>query len=226
MITSCSASADTVRAIDCGVMSFREALTLQERLVSDITAGNGPEILLLLEHEPVYTIGRGGNSANLLEPDLELIRTNRGGDITWHGPGQLVGYPLVNLGARGKDLHRFLRFIEELIILAISQFGVTSRRIDGKTGVWTEGGKVASIGIGVRNWVTMHGFALNVTPDLAPFSRINPCGMPRCPVTSLQKECGVAPPLEQVKSSVAFNFSRLLDERLSPVQQSDRRLLP
>ncbi len=197
--------------IDCGVLDFQDAFRLQERLVADIAAGTEPETLLLLEHPAVYTIGTGGNQANLLDPEIPLVRINRGGDITWHGPGQLVGYPLVNLGERGRDLHRWLRFIEELLIRVAAEYGVEAWRVTGRTGVWTPQGKLASIGVGVRRWVTMHGFALNVDPDLTSFTKINPCGMPGCPVTSLQLECDRSPTLAEVKTRVETVFWELLD---------------
>jgi len=203
-----------MQVIDCGVMDFQDAFLLQERLVAGIAEGSEPETMLLMEHPCVYTIGAGGNSANLLDPEIALLRTNRGGDITWHGPGQLVGYPLVNLGARGRDLHCLLRFIEELLIRTVAEFGVEAWRVPGKTGVWAARGKLASIGVGVRRWVSMHGFALNVDPDLAPFTRINPCGMPGCPVTSLLLESRDAPSLPEVKRMVKTMFLELLDDRL------------
>lgn len=206
--------ADMVQVIDCGLMDFPAALRLQEELVTGIASGSSAETMLLLEHPSAYTIGSGGNSANLLDPEITLLRTNRGGDITWHGPGQLVGYPLVNLGARGRDLHRWQRFIEELLIRTVAEFDVVAWRIPGKTGAWAARGKLAAIGVGVRHWITMHGFALNVAPDLTPFKRINPCGMPGCPVTSLQEETGCAPPLAEVKTKIKTIFRELLDETL------------
>lgn len=212
---------EMVAVIDCGVMDFHDALHLQERLVAAIASGNEAETLLLLEHPPVYTIGSGGNSANLLDPECRLIRTNRGGDITWHGPGQLVGYPLVHLGTRGRDLHCWLRLIEELLILTAGEFAVEAWRVPGRTGVWAKNGKLASIGIGVRRWVTMHGFALNVAPDLSNFGRINPCGMQGCPVTSLLLESGRSPSLAAVKSCLNAIFRQLLADRL-PITGKDR----
>lgn len=203
-----------LQVIDCGVMDFQAAFQLQERLVAGIAANSEPESLLLMEHPAVYTIGAGGNRANLLDAESTLLRTNRGGDITWHGPGQLVGYPLVNLAERGKDLHCWLRFIEELLIRTVAESGVEAWRVPGRTGVWTARGKLASIGVGVRRWVTMHGFALNVDPDLTPFARINPCGLPGCPVTSLLLENGYSPSLSEVKSRVESIFRDLLADRL------------
>ena len=203
-----------MRTIDLGMIDFHDALALQQRLAAEVAAGETPDTLLLLEHQPVYTIGTGGSEANILDRTLEAVRINRGGDVTWHGPGQLVGYPIVNLGSRRRDLHRYLRFLEELLIVIAADFRVEAWRIPGRTGVWTEEGKLASIGVGVRRWVTMHGFALNVSPDLSAFARINPCGFPDCPVTSLAAESGAPVPMAEVKAKVAGCFEKLLEVRL------------
>ena len=199
---------------DIGTIGFEEAYLLQETLAAEVFAGSAPETLLLLEHPSVYTIGTGGNDANVLDPAIGTIRTNRGGDVTWHGPGQLVGYPIVNLGARCRDLHRYLRFLEELLLAVTTHFQVEAWRIPGRTGVWTEEGKLASIGVGVRRWVTMHGFALNVSRVLPGFQRINPCGISGCPVTSLERETGASIPMDSVKESVGTTFNHLLEMRL------------
>ncbi|MCM2358235.1 MAG: lipoyl(octanoyl) transferase LipB [Geobacteraceae bacterium] len=199
---------------DLGTIDFHEAFALQERLVAGVAAGTEPETLLLLEHPPVYTIGSGGNEANLLDPAIAAVRINRGGDVTWHGPGQLVGYPIVNLGRRRRDLHRYLRFLEELLIAVAADFRVESWRLPGRTGAWTEEGKLASIGVGVRRWVTMHGFALNVSAALADFGRINPCGIAGCPVSSLERECGASVMMAEVKGRIGERFEGLLEEWL------------
>jgi lipoyl(octanoyl) transferase len=177
-----------------GRISFADALALQERLVSAKRADEslGDE-LLLLEHEPVYTIGRtldqsslrGG--AHLPHP---LFPINRGGQATYHGPGQLVGYPIINLRRCGQDLHRYLRWLEDLLVEALAETGVTAGTRDGLTGVWVEDRKIASIGVGVRHWITMHGFALNVGGDLSPFGQIVPCGIANVTMTSIVKETG------------------------------------
>ena len=199
---------------DLGTIEFREAWAFQERLAAGVASGMEPETLLLLEHPPVYTIGSGGSEANILDRSVTAVRINRGGDVTWHGPGQLVGYPVIDLGRRGRDLHRYLRFLEELIVSVAAYFRVEAWRIPGRTGIWTWQGKLASIGVGVRRWVTMHGFALNVAPDLAPFGLINPCGMEGCPVTSLEREGNAPVAVADAKEQVAARFAKLLGEKL------------
>lgn len=200
---------------DLGLIGFEEAFLQQEQSVAQLRAGGG-EKLLLLEHTPIYTIGAGGDLGNLLDPELRATRINRGGDVTYHGPGQLVGYPIVDLVRRGRDLHRYLRFLESFLIEVSAWFGVAGHTVAGKTGVWTDGGKLASIGVGVRQWVTMHGFCLNVGADTTPFDRINPCGMARCPVTALSRELGAELSLELVKRRVAEQFAPSLDRQLPP----------
>lgn len=207
--------------IDLGLIDFAEAYAIQERLAAEVFAGSGAETLLLLEHPPVYTIGSGGDEGNILDASVEVRRINRGGDVTYHGPGQLVGYPVIDLARRGCDLHRYLRFVEELLMLVVADFRLAAFRVPGRTGVWTARGKLASIGVGVRRWVTMHGFALNVTTDLTPFTRINPCGMVGCPVTSLEAEVGADVKMIEVKALVGARFEGLLDEFM-PLRNSEK----
>lgn len=195
-----------MKIMDLGLIDYPRVFELQERLVTEIAASREPETLLLLEYQPVYTIGSGGNEANVLDPSVAAIRCNRGGDVTWHGPGQLVGYPLLDLNRRGRDLHCHLRLLEEMIIRTAATFGVSASRVTGRTGVWTDRGKLAAIGVGVRRWVTMHGFSLNVCNDLAPFSLINPCGIPACPVTSLSLERSVSVGVSEVKEAMVAAF--------------------
>ena len=199
---------------DLGLMDFAGAYALQEQLAEELFKGLEAETLLLLEHPPVYTIGRGGSEKNILDDAVEPIRINRGGDVTFHGPGQLIGYPIIDLGARGRDLHRYLRFLEELLIRIAGDFKVKANRFSGRTGVWTGQGKLASIGVGVRRWITMHGFALNVSTDLERFSAINPCGITACPVTSLEDLCGISVSMEEVKEAVRRHFDPLFRQWL------------
>lgn len=198
---------------DLGLIRYSAALDIQQQLVSEIRSG-APESLLLLEHEPVYTVGTGGDLANVLDPRVNALRVNRGGDVTYHGPGQLVGYPMLDLAARGRDLHRYLRFLEEFLVGLCGELQVTSFPVAGKTGVWAQGGKLASIGVGVRRWVSMHGFCLNVAADTSAFDRINPCGMADCCITSLSRERGEPLPLPGVKELVRERFAAHLDRQL------------
>lgn len=202
-----------MRSIDAGLIGYAEALKLQERLVGEVLQG-GEETLLLLEHPPVYTIGAGGDAGNLLDPSIEAVRINRGGDVTYHGPGQLVGYPILDLGRRGRDLHRYLRFLEYFLVDICGQLSVTGFTVPGKTGVWTSRGKIAAIGVGVRRWVSMHGFSLNVSSDLSPFKYINPCGMPECRITSLSLERSREVQVDDLKILALDRFEPLLDAHL------------
>ncbi len=207
---------------DLGLIDFHEAFAIQEKLAAAVAAGTVEETLLLLEHPPVYTIGSGGKEENILDPSISAVRVSRGGDVTFHGPGQLVGYPIINLGKRGRDLHRYLRFLEELIMQLAADFGVPAQRIAGRTGVWCGSplspAKLASIGVGVRRWVTMHGFALNVVNDTAPFRLINPCGITDCSITSLAGESGEEISMDSLKQMVARHFDTLLGKML-PIRE-------
>src|SRR5437867_1263489 len=175
-----------------GRVDYDEALAWQERLVTRRLAG-GPDSLLLLEHPPVYTLGRSADARHLgiaVAGDVPIRRVARGGQVTYHGPGQLIGYPIVALAAQGRDVHRYLRSLEEVLIATLAAFGVPGERIPGLTGVWVRGRKVASIGIAVRRWVAWHGFSLNVGRDLGGFASITPCGIGGVEMTSLAREGG------------------------------------
>ena len=198
---------------DLGIIGFAEAYRTQERLVAELLEG-GEETLLLLEHLPVYTIGSGGDLANLLDPAVEAVRINRGGDVTYHGPGQLVCYPIIDLSRRGRDLHRYLRFLEQFLLESCAALQVTGFTVPGRTGVWTGLGKLASIGVGVRRWISMHGFSVNVASDTSAFDRINPCGMAHCPITSLSRERGDELSMGEVKGVVSARFHPLLERHL------------
>lgn len=175
-----------------GFLSYSDGLELQERTVSAILSGEETDTLFLLEHEPVYTIGRLRDQSSLrasINLPYPVFETNRGGQATYHGPGQLVGYPILDLNARGRDLHLHLRLIEDALILACEDLGISAGRRDGLTGVWVENRKLASIGVGVRKWISMHGFAINVTREsLPPFLSITPCGLDGVSVTCLAAE--------------------------------------
>jgi lipoyl(octanoyl) transferase len=175
-----------------GRMNFAGALTLQEEIVAQKRAhALSPDELLLLEHEPVYTIGRTSDRSSLLGAShlpYPLFPINRGGQATYHGPGQLMGYPIIDLRRCGQDLHRYLRWLEQLLIDLLAEYDIAAARREGLTGVWIENRKIASIGVGVRHWITMHGFALNVCGDLTPFDKIIPCGISNVTMTSMERE--------------------------------------
>lgn len=187
-------------------IAYADGLRLQEQAVAAVLDGTGGELVYLLEHQPVYTIGRLRDQSSLREPGAlpyPVVETNRGGQATYHGPGQLVGYPILDLARRGKDLLVHLRAIEEALIRACATFGVIATRRDGFTGVWVEHRKLASIGVGVRRWVSMHGFALNVRNDsLPPFLAITPCGLDGVTMTSLEQETGTPVTIAEAVTAV------------------------
>ena len=216
---------EVLTACHLGPTPYREGLALQHALVR---LRGGPEgtpaardWLLFPDHPPVLTVGRGGSEASLrverrtLERlGLELVEVTRGGDVTWHGPGQLVGYVVVDLGARGGDLHRFLRELEHALIRALDAWGIAARRVPGRTGVWAGEEKIASIGIAVRGWVSYHWFALNVAPDLEFFDLIHPCGLRGIHMTSVAARLGPrAPGLEEARRVLAATIGRQLGYR-------------
>lgn len=176
-----------------GRMAYDEALACQETLAGRRLGGEVEDQLLLLEHEPVYTMGRTPNVSSLRGAQHlphPLVYINRGGQATYHGPGQLMGYPILDLRPRGQDIHRYLRALEAIVIETCAHFGVAAHRREGLTGVWIENRKISSIGVGLRQWISMHGFALNVCGDLAPFSEITPCGIAGVEMTSISRERG------------------------------------
>ncbi len=180
-----------------GRVPYDDALALQESLVGRRLMG-GPDVLLLLEHPPVYTLGRGADDRHLggaAGGPVPIRRVGRGGEVTFHGPGQLIGYPVLGLREHRPDVHWYLRCLEEVLITALADVGVVAGRVSGRTGVWVDGcRKIASIGVGVRGWVTRHGFALNVGTDLDGFAPITPCGLDGVTMTSVAREGGPGAP--------------------------------
>jgi len=204
---------------DWGRTRYADALRRQGELVARRNAGEAPDTLVFTEHEPVYTLGvRPGADRHLLWEAAELARrgievqpTTRGGDITYHGPGQVVGYPIVHLAPR-KDLHAWLRLLEDVMIAAVARFDLAAGRNPGLTGIWIGRRKIAAIGVAVKKWTAFHGFALNVSTDLSPFAGIVPCGITAADgtVTSLEAELGRPVELAAVKSALADEFRRRL----------------
>ncbi len=216
-----------IPAYDLGRVPYRAALAFQRRAVTARAAGLAPDVLYLVEHDPVITVGRSGGEANLRLPStdyaalgIEVVDVERGGDVTYHGPGQIVGYPIVSLDAlpSGRDLHRYLRDLEEGLIRAVSTFGLKAERREPYTGVWVGSHKVAAIGVAVRRWVAFHGFALNVDPNLRHFDLIHPCGIRHLGVGSLASLLGTAPARAEVSARLAASFSEVWGR---PVQLKD-----
>lgn len=194
---------------DLGYLEYMRALTVQENLLQQRCAGNGSDTLLLVEHPPVFTLGRGAEESNLLSPrEVPVHRVSRGGEVTFHGPGQLVGYPLIDLTHHGRDVHLYLRGLEAVLIEVLATYGIAAHREIGRTGVWIDDKKIASIGVGVRRWVTYHGFALNVTTDLSYFTDIIPCGLVGVRMTSIAEILPVSVDVVSLKPIVAATFAR------------------
>jgi len=181
-----------LEVVEAGTVPYAEGLEWQRRLADERIAGRlEHDVLLLLEHPPVVTLGRGSHAEHVLRPaGIDVVEVERGGDVTYHGPGQLVGYPIIDLRNYKQDLHWYLRTLEQTLIEALGFLGIPAETNKGFTGVWTRGRKIASIGIHVKQWVTWHGFALNVTTDLADFDRIVPCGIQGVEMTSVEREAG------------------------------------
>jgi len=181
-----------LRVARCGRVPYEIALAWQEALVARRLDG-GPDALLVLEHPPVYTLGRGADARFLgaaAEGDIPVVRVGRGGQVTYHGPGQLVGYPIVGLRDLRPDVRWYVRGLEEVLISALADLGIAAERRPGLTGVWVGPRKIGSIGVAIRRWVTWHGFALNVAPDVSGFAAITPCGIDGVVMTSVAREGG------------------------------------
>ena len=213
---------------ELGRMGYREAFDLQRRLVEERKAGAIPDQLLLVEHPHVITLGRNGHMANLLAGEdvlrragVEFEHTDRGGDITYHGPGQIVGYPIFDLREWKRDVVAYVRAIEQALIDALGEFGVSAGRMDKCTGVWVDGQKIAAIGVHIGRWVTSHGFALNYSTDLSFFQYIVPCGLTK-PVTSMAA-LGVQASRQEVETAIVRCFARVFEfDIVEPVQAEEK----
>jgi lipoate-protein ligase B len=201
-----------------GRRTYGEVLDLQRRYATERIAGERADTLLLVEHDPVVTLGRSTKQGHLLADarqlatrGAEVFEIERGGDVTFHGPGQLVGYPIIDLSQHRPDLHWYLRQLEQVLIDALGEFGLAGGRVAKYTGVWIEDRKVASIGVHARSWVTWHGFALNVSTDLTWFDLMVPCGIPDVRMTSIEREIGRPVSLDRVATSVVHAFEQRFD---------------
>lgn len=227
-----------IQFTDLGLKSYQSAWDIQECLFKktiDLKISNRknqttistPNYLLLVTHPHVYTLGKSGDLENLLvtsnqleKMEAEFFKTNRGGDITYHGPGQIVGYPILDLDNFFTDIHKYLRFLEDVIILTLAEYGLNGERSPGETGVWLDVGtpfarKICAMGVRASRWVTMHGFALNVNTDLNYFNAIIPCGIKGKAVTSLAKELKKEVPVEEVKEELLKHFSTVFEAILT-----------
>ena len=224
MSLPCSVGVEARRLLEVrrlGRVPYGEGLALQERLVAERQAGRIPDTLLLLEHDPVFTLGRNARSEHVLFPEAELrargfevYETGRGGDVTYHGPGQVVGYPILSLAPDRCDVHRYVRDIEEVLIRTCADYGVPAGRVAGMTGAWVGAAKIAAIGVRIARWVTSHGFAFNAGGDLSPFGLIVPCGIRGRGVTSLERLLGRPVNADGVMDRLAVHlatvFSRVI----------------
>ena len=203
----------TLTVRELGRIRYQDGLALQAELVAERQAGRIGDTLLLLEHEPVFTLGRNARRDNVLLPEEELrargfdvFEVGRGGDVTYHGPGQVVGYPILDLSPDRRDVHRYVRDLEEVMIRVCADFGIAAARVPGLTGTWVGDAKIGAIGVRIARWVTSHGFALNVSNDLAPFALIVPCGIRERGVTSLVQVLGRPVEATDVHSRLVERF--------------------
>jgi lipoyl(octanoyl) transferase len=204
--------------LDLGLIDYEEAYRVQKELVARRRLGEIDDTIILAEHRPVFTIGRSGSRANLLADEklldqrgIKVLSVDRGGDITFHGPGQIVAYPVIDLKPKFRDLHRYMRCLEEAVIVFMGSYSVAAVRAPGKTGVWALGRKVASIGIGASDWVTYHGVSININVDLTFFSMIHPCGMKDVEMDSLGRILGKSVDMDEARRRFLSSFNRIFD---------------
>ena len=207
--------------LDTGLKDYMEAYNLQKELLVKRIKNEIPDTLILTEHTPTFTIGRKGGRENLLVNEevlkkngIKVYEIDRGGDITYHGPGQIVGYPIMNLSEWNKDIHLYLRSLEEVIIRFLSHFKIMAGRINNYTGVWVGDCKIAAIGIGVSKWTTFHGFCININPNKKHFSMITPCGIRDKSITSLDELTGEATDIEYAKQVLATEFGNCFEREI------------
>ena len=205
-----------MKVIDLGVTDFLEAYEFQINLVKEVASGDSEDTLLLAEHKPVITIGRRSSKENILRTKeflssqgIDIVDVDRGGDVTYHGPGQIIAYPVFRLQSEGRDIHNFLHFLEEVGTYFLMQYGLRVQERPGLRGLWIEDRKIGSIGIGVRKWVTYHGLAINIDLDLTSFSFIRPCGLKDAKVTSLKKEIHRGVDISDAKDKLAQAFKEI-----------------
>jgi lipoyl(octanoyl) transferase len=211
------------------VVTYENGLRLQQKLAEMRQRDEVDDQLLLLEHPPVITLGRGGDAANLLASSdvlhrnrVRFFETTRGGDITYHGPGQVVGYPIVHLGEGRRDVRKYVSALEEVLIRTVAEYGITAVREEGKRGIWVGPNKIAAIGVRIARWVTSHGWALNVNTNLDHFQLITPCGLRGTGVTSIERELERAVPLDEVRQLLAAKFGEVFERDMVPRAETIR----
>lgn len=211
------------------LVTYENGMQLQQKLVTMRQSDEIRDQLLLLEHPPVITLGRGGDAANLLASNdtlraqrVRFFETTRGGDITYHGPGQLVGYPILHLGEGRRDVRKYVHSLEEVLIRTVAHYGITAERVEGKRGIWVGNEKIAAIGVRIARWVTSHGFALNVVTNLEHFRLITPCGIQGSGVTSISQLTGRAVSVDEVRPILAAHFAEVFERELVPVDETIR----
>jgi lipoyl(octanoyl) transferase len=211
------------------LVTYENGMLLQQKLVEMRQREELDDQLLLLEHPPVITLGRGGKLENLLASEdtlrshrVRFFETTRGGDITYHGPGQVVGYPILHLGEGNRDVRKYVWKLEEVLIRTVAACGITAERVEGKRGIWVGTNKIAAIGVRIARWVTSHGWALNVSTDLDHFRLITPCGLHGTGVTSIERETGRRVPMEEVRDHLARHFAEIFERELVPRPESIR----
>ena len=200
-----------IKILDLGKMDYKPSWELQKNFHKDVLAGKEIDTLILVEHEPVFTLGKNANEDNLLdksESGVKIFNVERGGDITFHGPGQLVGYPILNLNNFKKNISWFMRTLENILIECLRSYNIDAHQKKGLTGVWVNDAKIGAQGVKISRWVTMHGFSLNVNTDLSFFNRIVPCGITNCQVTSMEKLLGSPQNMQNVKFKIVDAFKK------------------
>ena len=209
-------------------MGYARGLEVQEGLVAERRAGRIPDQLLLLEHDPVFTLGRNARPDNVLLPadalrerGFEVFESGRGGDVTYHGPGQVVGYPILDLSPDRCDVHRYVRDLEEVMIRSCADYGIEAGRVAGLSGTWVGPDKVGAIGVRIARWVTSHGFAFNVSTDLSAFDLIVPCGIRGRGVTSLERLLGRPVLLDEVMDRLTSRFAEVLEREVTPTERRE-----
>ena len=208
--------------IDLQTRDYKETWELQLSLVELRAQALVPDVLLLVEHPHVVTMGTSGKPENILSKRFPIYEVERGGDVTYHGYGQLVGYPIIDLTPRDKKVGRYVRDLEAMLIETLDHFGISAQRIEGRTGVWIgEQKKIASIGVAVRSWITFHGFALNVSTDLSCFSTVNPCGYESGVMTSITEQLGRPVSISEVKEPIRNAFENVFATKLEPASEEE-----